>query len=74
MYKRRVYLAIYKPEGKEKKLYSATTLKKLTDTLRLVLDIQINQSRVYDELRAPSVIYEEYTKGYELQIYKLVCA
>ena len=57
-----------------KKRYATFTLKDILDRLNLVYNIRINQSRIFDELSAPSEIYNERTETYKIEIYKLVCA
>lgn len=73
-YRRTIYVTELHMRGKVPKRYATFTLKTIADKLRIVYDINIKKSRLFDEESAPFKIYEERTEAYKLEIHKLVCA
>lgn len=73
-YRKLIYVTTVKfKDGKQRK-YATFTIKDISDRLRLIYNIELNKSRVFDELPAPSEIYNERTATHKIEIYKLVCA
>ena len=74
MARKLIYVTTVSFKDGRKKRYATFTLKDILDRLNLVYNIRINQSRIFDELSAPSEIDNERTETYKIEIYKLVCA
>jgi hypothetical protein len=72
-YRKAIYVTVLHKD-KVVKRYATYTIKTIADKLRLVYGIEINKSRVFDELPSPATIYKERTGAYQVEIFKLVLA
>ena len=68
-----IYVTTVKFKDGRQKRYATHTIKDISDRLRLVYGVELNKARIFDELPAPSEIYNERTGHTKIEIYKLVC-
>jgi len=72
-YRKLIYVTTVKfKDGRERK-YATYSIKDACDRVRLIYNINLDKSRIFDEIPAPAEIFKERIGTHKIEIYKLSC-